>query len=211
MANPVPTETKPITETANDPETAKVLRMFDDHATVLTATRAALAAPIAAAAAAVVRAYRAGGKVLLFGNGGSFSDALHIEGELTNRFCRDHEGLPAICLGAGQASLTATANDYSYQDLFARLVKAYGKPGDVAIGLTTSGNSENVVRAFARARELGLVTIALTGRTGGKAKAHADILLNVPCDETPRIQEMHILAAHAICALTEDALFPPHP
>lgn len=211
MANPVPTETKPTAAPALDAETAQVSAMFDDHAAVLSATKSSLAAPIARAASAVIAAYRAGRKVLLFGNGGSFSDALHIEGELTNRFCRDHEGLPAICLGAGQASLTATANDYSYQDLFARLVKAYAQPGDVAIGLTTSGNSENVIRGLARARELGCTTIALTGRTGGKAKAHADVLLNVPCDATPRIQEMHILAAHAICALVEDALFPPRP
>lgn len=189
-------------------EVDRVRAMFDDHETVLRQTRDALADPIAAAAAAVVDVYRGGGKVLLFGNGGSFTDALHIEGELTNRFHRDHEGLPAIALGAGQASLTATANDYSYEELFRRLVKAYGKPGDVAIGLTTSGNSKNVVRGLERARELGLKTIAMTGRTGGKAAAHADLLLNVPSDETPRIQEMHILAAHAICAIVEDTLFP---
>lgn len=209
MANPVPTAAKSNAPQAQDASVASVLTMFDDHASVLADTKTALASSIARAGNAVTDSYRAGGKVLLFGNGGSFSDALHIEGELTNRFCRDHEGLPAICLGAGQASLTATANDYSYQDLFARLVKAYARTGDVAIGLTTSGNSENVIRGLARARELGCVTIALTGRTGGKAKAHADILLNVPCDATPRIQEMHILAAHAICAIVEDALFPP--
>ncbi len=197
---------------ATDRDREVVEKMFDDHAATLAASRTTLPASIVAASQAVVAAYRASRQVLLFGNGGSFSDALHIEGELTNRFCRDHEGLPAICLGAGQASLTATANDYSYQDLFSRLVKAYGKPGDVAIGLTTSGNSENVLRGLRRARELGLVAIAMTGRTGGKAKDHADILINVPSDATPRIQEMHILAAHAICALVEDAIFPkPNP
>jgi D-sedoheptulose 7-phosphate isomerase len=209
MSNPIPSPPESRLAAAADPATATILRWFDEHAAVLAATREALPQSIARAAAAVVTAYRAGRQVLLFGNGGSFSDALHIEGELTNRFCRDHEGLPAICLGAGQATLTATANDYSYQDLFARLVKAYGKRGDVAIGLTTSGNSENVIRGLARARELGIVAIAMTGRTGGKAKDHADILLNVPSDQTPRIQEMHILAAHSICGLVEDALFPP--
>lgn len=190
------------------PDPGPVQAMFDEHEAVLRDTRDALVSRIAEAGRLLVDAYQAGGKVLLFGNGGSFSDALHIEGELTNRFHRDHEGLPAIALGAGQASLTATANDYSYDDLFARLVKAYGRPGDVALGLTTSGNSKNVVRGLVRARELGLKTIAFTGRTGGRAADHADLLLNVPSDCTPRIQEMHILAAHAICALVEDALFP---
>lgn len=193
----------------SSPDIAAIEKLFDDHAQVLAAARIALPDAIARTAHKVIDAYRAGRQVLLFGNGGSFSDALHIEGELTNRFCRDHEGLPAICLGAGQASLTATANDYSYQDLFARLVRAYGKPGDVAIGLTTSGNSENVLRGLEAARKLGITAVAMTGRTGGKAKAHADILINVPSDATPRIQEMHILAAHAICGMVEDALFPP--
>ncbi len=183
--------------------------MFDDHADTLRASRDLLPTTIARAADAVIRCYRAGGKVLVFGNGGSFSDALHIEGELTNRFHRDHHGLPAVCLGAGQASLTATANDYSYQDVFARLVEALGKKGDVALGLTTSGNSENVVRGLATARRLGLTTVGFTGRTGGKAKEHADLLIAVPSDKTPRVQEVHILAAHAICELVEDALFPP--
>ena len=186
----------------------KVEGMFADHAAVLEASRETLPRLIADAGAAMAAAYQAGGKALLFGNGGSFSDALHIEGELTNRFLRDHEGLPAVCLGAGQATLTATANDYSYEDLFARLVRAYGRPGDIAIGLTTSGNSENVLRGLRAARELGIPAIAMTGRTGGRARDEADILINVPSDETPRIQEMHILAAHAICALVEDAMFP---
>lgn len=198
-------------ETRTDPHVAAIDRMFGDHAAVLEAARQALPVAIARAADAVIAAYRAGRQVLIFGNGGSFSDALHIEGELTNRFHRDHEGLPAICLGAGQASLTATANDYSYQDLFARLVRAYGKPGDVAIGLTTSGNSANVVKGLQAARALGVTAIAMTGRTGGKAKEFADILIAVPSEQTPRIQEVHILAAHAICELVEDALFPAKP
>lgn len=185
-----------------------VERMFHDHQRVAEDSARELPERIAAIAAAVIECYRSGGKVLLFGNGGSFSDALHIEGELTNRFCRDHEGLPAICLGAGQASLTATANDYSYEDLFARLVRAYASPGDVAIGLSTSGNSENVVRALRAAREAGAISVGMTGRTGGRVKDCADLLLAVPSDETPRIQEMHILSAHAICALVEDAIFP---
>lgn len=188
---------------------AQIGRILAEHDALSQALRIEFPRIVARAADVVLRCYQAGGKVLLFGNGGSFSDALHMEGEFTNRFHRDHEGLPAICLGAGQATLTSTANDYSYQDLFARLVKAYGKPGDVAIGFTTSGNSENVVRGFVRARELGLATIAMTGRTGGKCRDLADVLVNVPSDHTPRIQEFHIVAAHSICELVEDALFPP--
>lgn len=189
--------------------TSEVQRIFADHQATFQATIESLPACIATAADALIRTYRAGGKLLVFGNGGSFSDALHIEGELTNRFRRDHHGLPAICLGAGQASLTATANDYSYEELFARQVHALGKKGDVALGLSTSGNSENVLRGLARARELGLLTIGLTGRGGGKLAPLADILIAVPASETARIQEMHILAAHALCELVEDALFPP--
>ncbi len=190
---------------------AAVAQAFAAHAAVLEEARQTLPPLVARAAAAVIAALRAGGRVLVFGNGGSFSDALHLEGELVNRFRRDRAGLPALCLGAGQAGLTATANDYSYADLFARLLRAQARPGDVAIGLTTSGESENVVRALAAARELNVTTIAFTGRGGGRAAAHADILVNAPSDETARIQEMHGLAAHALCALIEDALFPPAP
>ncbi|MBI4878932.1 MAG: SIS domain-containing protein [Planctomycetes bacterium] len=192
-------------------QVAAVARVFAAHAAVFEEARQALPRLVARAAAAVVAALRSGGRVLLFGNGGSFSDALHIEGELVNRFRRDRGGLPAICLGAGQAGLTATANDYSYADLFARLLRAHARPGDVAIGLTTSGDSENVVRALAAARELNVTTIAFTGRGGGRAAQHADILVSVPSDETARVQEVHGVAAHALCALVEDALFPPSP
>lgn len=185
-----------------------VKQMFEAHRAVFDESANVLPDPTFKAALAIISSYREGGKVLVFGNGGSFSDALHIEGELTNRFHRDHEGLPAICLGAGQASLTATANDYSYDDVFARLVRANGKKGDIALGLSTSGNSKNVVRGLDAARVAGLTTIAMTGQSGGDCAQHADILVNVPSSETPRIQEMHILCAHAICAMIEDALFP---
>src|SRR5450756_207087 len=122
----------------------------------------------AAAAAAVVEALRAGGKVLFFGNGGSSMDAGHLAAELAGRFYRDRPGLPGLSLVDGTASVTAIANDYSYVDVFARQVRALGRPGDVAFGLTTSGNSGNVIDALVAAREAGMVTVALTGRAGGK-------------------------------------------
>ena len=194
---------------AGNDEIQAIRQVFEDHQAMIEAAAAGLPRVIATAGQAIVDCYRASGKVLIFGNGGSFSDALHLEGELTNRFRRDRTGLPAICLGAGQATLTATANDYSYEDLFARLVRALGQADDVAIGLSTSGESENVVRALATARELGLTTIAFTGAVGGRAAEQADILIGAPSRETARIQELHILAIHSICQQVEDALFPP--
>lgn len=179
---------------------------FDDHLQVLEASRTQLPESVEAAAALLCEAYLAGGKAILFGNGGSMSDALHIEGELAGRFAIDRKGVAAVAL-AGSASLTATANDYSYDDVFARLYEAHHRPGDVAIGLTTSGNSENVVRAFAKARELGGRTIALTGAGGGKCAELADVCIAVPSSCTPRIQEVHILVGHTLCDLVEQALF----
>ncbi|MFH0946672.1 MAG: SIS domain-containing protein [Planctomycetota bacterium] len=196
------------TKQQSNAEMAAVRQIFAQHVSLAEASAAVLAGAIVRAAGMVTEAYRNEGKVLLFGNGGSFSDALHIEGELTNRFRRDRAGLPAICLGAGQATLTATANDYSYTELFARLVQALGRRGDVAIGLTTSGQSQNVILALAAARERGLRTIAMTGKGGGLAAAHADVLIAVPSVDTARVQEIHILAGHIICQQVEDSLFP---
>jgi D-sedoheptulose 7-phosphate isomerase len=134
------------------------------------------------------------------------SDALHIEGELVGRFAIDRKGLPAVAL-AGPAGLTATANDYSYDDVFARLFEAHHRPGDVAVGLSTSGNSENVVRALAKARALGAGTIALTGTGGGRCAELADVCIAVPSTNTPRIQELHITVGHLLCDVVERALF----
>ena len=179
---------------------------FAEHRRVLEAAGGSFAAELARAAALVVESYRAGGKALLFGNGGSMTDALHIEGELVGRFGYDRPGVPAIAFN-GAASLTAIANDYGYEAVFARMVEAHGRPGDVALGLTTSGNSENVVRALERARALGLRTIAFTGEGGGRCAQFADACLRVPSRQTPRIQELHILAGHTLCELVERALF----
>jgi D-sedoheptulose 7-phosphate isomerase len=162
----------------------------------------------AAAAAAVVKALRAGGKVLFFGNGGSSMDAGHLAAELAGRFYRDRPGLPGISLADGTASVTAIANDYAYDDVFARQVRALGRPGDVAVGLTTSGNSRNVVEALVAAREAGMVAVALTGRAGGKIAGVADICIQVPTDDTPRVQEACMHLGHSICEIVEQEMFP---
>jgi D-sedoheptulose 7-phosphate isomerase len=156
----------------------------------------------------IVACLRAGGTVLLFGNGGSSMDAGHLAAELLGRFYRDRAPLPAICLSDATATMTAVGNDYGYEDVFARQVAGLGRPGDVAIGLSTSGNSGNVVRALETARERGLVTVAMTGAGGGKAADVAEICLRVPTDDTPRVQEACLHLGHTICEIVEDALVP---
>ena len=152
-------------------------------------------------------ALAAGNKLLAFGNGGSSADAQHLCAELVGRFVAERRALPAIALTTNQALLTAWSNDYRFDDVFARQIEALGKPGDVAWGISTSGNSANVVNALRRARELGLKTIGLTGEGGGKVAEHCDVLLAVPLTETPRIQEVHLVTYHAICAALEERLF----
>src|SRR5262245_26584700 len=189
------------------PSETLIDRALDEHLTLLSWVKKECKTALIEAAERIVQSYRGGGKVLLFGNGGSASDALHIEGELVNRFYKDRPGLPAIALGSSLASLTAIANDYSYQDLFVRLIQAHGRPGDVALGLSTSGNSENVVRGLKGARELGLITVAFTGEGGGRCRDHADLLFALPSKCTPRIQEGHITLGHILCELVERAMF----
>jgi len=162
---------------------------------------------LASIATAVVEAYRTGNKVLLFGNGGSAADAQHIAAELVGRFYKDRKPLAAVALNANTSSMSAVANDYSFAEVFEREVKALGHPGDVAIGISTSGNSENVVRALDSAKAEGLVTVALTGSSGGRLKEGVDHCLRVPSDDTARVQEGHITAGHIMCELVENALF----
>jgi len=162
----------------------------------------------ASAASAMVAALRAGGKVLFFGNGGSSMDAGHLAAELAGRFYCDRPGLAAVSLADGTASMTAIANDYAYAEVFARQVRALGRPGDVAVGLTTSGNSENVVSALTAAREARLTTVVLTGSSGGKAAAAADICIRVPTEDTPRVQEACLHLGHTICEIVEREMFP---
>lgn len=148
-----------------------------------------------------------GNKILLFGNGGSASDAQHIAGELVGRFVNNRRALPALALNADGAVMTCIANDFDYAQVFARQIEALAHPGDLVWGLSTSGNSENVIAALKAARERGLATILMTGKGGGRAKQYADVLLDVPASETARIQEVHMISYHAICAAIESELF----
>ena len=159
-------------------------------------------APVVQAAAAIRAAHRAGGKVLAFGNGGSAADAQHIAAELVNRFQREREALGAVAL-TDASVLTAVANDYGYERVFARQIEALGRPGDVALGISTSGGSASVVRGLETARARGLTTIALTGRDGGDVGRAADVHVNVPDGSTARVQEVHRTLIHAICELIE--------
>jgi D-sedoheptulose 7-phosphate isomerase len=166
----------------------------------------AMAADITAAATAIAEAFKAGRKLLLFGNGGSAADAQHIAAEFMNRFLIERPPLPAIALTTDTSVLTSIANDYAFDDIFSKQVKALGKKGDVALGITTSGTSANVLKALRAAKKLGMITIALTG-DGGKAGSLADIALQVPSRSTPRIQEAHIAVGHILCDLTDTLLF----
>ena len=161
---------------------------------------------LGAAAEALVAAYRAGRKAIFFGNGGSAADAQHLAAEFVGRFLLERKPLPALALNANSSSLTAIGNDYGYPEVFARQLEALAAPGDVAVGLSTSGNSPSVIQAIARARQSGVFTIALTGSAGAQLRGLADVLIAVPSEETPRIQECHILVGHALCDAVEQAL-----
>ncbi len=167
----------------------------------------AVVAAMEKATDAWVECLKADGKILFCGNGGSAADAQHIAAELSGRFYKDRDPLFAEALHVNTSYLTAVANDYSYDEIYARLIKAKGRKGDVLVGISTSGNSGNVVRAMEQGKEQGMVLIGMTGETGGKMAELSDILLNVPSKDTPRIQECHILMGHIICQLTEERLF----
>ena len=160
--------------------------------------------PALMAATAIDRALAAGRKVLVFGNGGSASDAQHLAAELVGRFVRERAALPAIALSADTAVLTSIANDYSYKQVFARQIEALGIAGDVALGISTSGESPNVSAALQVARDRGLKTIALTGRDGGSVGTAAEIHVNVPDQNTARVQEVHRTLLHVICEVIEN-------
>jgi D-sedoheptulose 7-phosphate isomerase len=152
-------------------------------------------------------AFRAGRFLFAFGNGGSSADAQHLCAELVGRFLLERRALPAVALTTNQALLTAWSNDYQFDDIFARQIEGLGRAGDVAWGISTSGNSANVVNGLRRAREIGLRTIGLTGAGGGRMAEHCDVLLAVPLRQTPRIQEVHLVTFHAICGALEQRLF----
>ena len=156
----------------------------------------------------IVTCYKNDGKVLWAGNGGSAADAQHLAAELSGRFYYDRPPLFSEALHVNTSYTTAVANDYSYDVIFSRLTQAMGRKGDVLIGLSTSGNSTNVIKALEVANQIGMVTVAFTGETGGKMKDTAKYLINIPSKDTPRIQECHMILGHTICELVEIALFP---
>lgn len=155
----------------------------------------------------LVYALKQGNKLLLFGNGGSAADAQHIAAELVGRFAFDRPALPALALSVNSSCVTAIGNDYGFDQVFSRQLEALARPDDVAIGISTSGNSANVLRAMSTAKKIGLKTIALTGRSGGNLKKAVDYCICVPSDKTPRIQECHILIGHIISELVEREIF----
>ena len=179
---------------------------FAEHEKVAQATRALLKEPFRRLVRACVESVGAGGKILLFGNGGSAADCQHIATELTVRYVKDREPIAAIALTTDTSALTAIANDWSFDELFARQIAALGRKGDVAIGISTSGKSENVVRGLKKAKEIGLVAAGLGGRDGGRMKGLADPLLVVPSETTARIQEMHITLGQMLCGALEREL-----
>ena len=186
-------------------EAERVAAAFGETIALHDRVRQADPAPVLAAAAAIVASLRGGGKAIAFGNGGSASDAQHFVAELVGRFARERAGLAAVALTADASVLTSIANDYGFDRAFARQVEALGRPGDVAVGITTSGRSPNVVAALAAARAAGLRTVALTGGGGGEAGRTVEIHVNVPSDSTPRVQEVHRTLLHVICELVENA------
>lgn len=163
---------------------------------------------VAAAARMLAEALQAGGKILLFGNGGSAADAQHLAAEFVNRFQVERPPLAALALTTDTSVLTSIANDYDFVQVFAKQVRALGRPGDVAWGISTSGSSANVVQALEAARDLGLRTLALSGGDGGPVADRADLAIVVPSRHTPRIQEVHIMVGHVLCDLVDFLLFP---
>ncbi len=155
---------------------------------------------------ALIAAYRSGHKALFFGNGGSAADAQHLAAEFLGRYLRDRRPLPALALHTDTSAVTSIANDYGYQHVFSRQLEAHAVAGDVAVGISTSGNSQSVIEAVTVARKLGVYTIGLTGASGGRLRDLVDVLIAVPSEETPRIQECHILVGHALCDAVEQSI-----
>ena len=179
---------------------------FDEHKAVLEATRGALAEPLFRLVGLAADALRADKKLMLFGNGGSAADCQHIATEMTVRYVNDRAPIRAIALTTDTSALTAIANDMSFDDVFARQMEALGSPGDVAIAISTSGESENVIRGLVKAKEMKVTAVGFSGRGGGRMKGLADPLLLVPSDTTSRIQGMHITLGHMLCGALEREL-----
>ena len=178
---------------------------FSEHLKTAQTTLEYIATPLEIAANLCIDSLKNGGKILIFGNGGSAADAQHIAAELVGRYKVDRKALAAIALTTDTSALTAIGNDYGYSHVFERQVEALANEGDVAIGISTSGGSDNVNSALKLAKELGCKTIGFSGRDGGEMNALCDVNLVVPAEDTPRIQEMHIVIGHTICHLIEQA------
>lgn len=183
-----------------------IAKMLKEGADLRLQMMETMTAGILEAAQTIAHAFKSGRKVLLFGNGGSAADSQHIAAEFMNRFQIERPPLPAIALTTDTSVLTSISNDYAFDEVFSKQVKALGKKGDIAIGISTSGNSANVLKAFRAAKKMGMVTIAITAE-GGKMASNADIPLAVPSRSIPRIQEAHIAIGHILCDLTDTLLF----
>ena len=194
-----------------NPNTAQSLAVarIRDCASVMQSLleSAAYLSAVVEVADAMTKCLRSGHKILFFGNGGSAADAQHLAAELSGRFLKERPSLSGWALTTNSSVLTAIGNDYSFDDVFARQVQGIGSPDDIAFAITTSGNSPNVLRAVNVARDKKLVTVGLTGRTGGKLPSVVDHCICIPSDQTPRIQEAHILSGHILCELIEETLF----
>jgi len=180
---------------------------FESHAKVMEQVAACLAADIDRLSTAIVTAIRHDKKILIMGNGGSAADAQHFAAEFVGRFLLERKALPAIALTTDTSILTAVGNDYGFDNIFRRQVEALAQPGDVVIGISTSGNSENVLLAMQAASEAGCVSVALLGRDGGRISNIVEIALTIPCQSTPHIQEAHAIIIHLVCDLVETTLF----
>jgi phosphoheptose isomerase len=178
--------------------------VFEEHIKVTKLSRESLKEKIEAVAKDVVQSFQNGNKILLFGNGGSAGDAQHIAAEFTGRFVKERKGLPAIAITTDTSALTAIGNDYGYDEVFRRQIEALAKPGDILLGISTSGNSPNVLKALQYGKVIGCKTFGLSGRDGGKMNNVCDINIIIPSDVTARIQEMHILIGHMICEIADE-------
>jgi D-sedoheptulose 7-phosphate isomerase len=178
------------------------------HKETIEKTIESMVPSIQKASELIVATLQSGNKVLLCGNGGSAADAQHIAAELTGRYKSERRGLPAIALTTDTSALTAISNDYGYDRVFDRQVEALANEGDLLIGISTSGNSANILSAFALAKELGCMTLGMSGKSGGKMNDSCDLNLVIPSNDTPRIQEMHILIGHILCQAVDDAFEP---
>lgn len=185
----------------------EIARHLDGHLRVIADVRETLGGPIAEGAKRLAGVLRAGGKLLVMGNGGSAADAQHLAAELVGRFLIERRALPAIALTTDTSILTAVGNDYGFDEVFSRQVEALGAAGDLVLGISTSGNSQNVINGLAMARQKGCSTIGLLGRDGGAIAGMVDLSLTIPTNETPRIQEAHQLIIHILCDLVEKELF----